>query len=369
MQLYQYALIILWIGAVAVFARVSPTLKKKVNVLGVEEERFSWWFVLLLLIPLVLLAAYRTDIGDTFPYRISFRDAMPDSFDELSDYINSIDKDHGFYVFSSLIKILITKNHVIYFGILAAIQLISVFSVFRRYSNNFVLSVSLFVLSSDYFSWTHNGIRQFTAVTIIFAFSALIFNKKFFPLILVIIFASLFHQTALLMIPVVFFVQGEAWNKRTIILLFLVVLVLVFVGTFTDILDGFLADTQYKNVVSDYKEWNDNGTNPFRVAVYSVPAVISFIQRKEIRESGSRLISICANMSIVTAAIYIISMVTSGIFIGRLPIYMSLYNYILLPWEIEHFREGSKRRTLYVLMIILYLVFYYYQMHFAWNVF
>ena len=369
MHLYQYVFILLWIGVVAVFAKVTPSLKRKETVLGVEEERFPWWFVLLLLIPLIYLAATRTDIGDTFNYRIDFRDRMPNTMEDLSAYMDKVSRDKGFYLFGSLIKIFLTKDYVIYFGILAAIQLVSVFAIFRKYSENFVLSAFLFVVSTDYFSWTHNGIRQFTAVTIIFAFTALIIRKKYIPLILIIFFASLFHQSALLMLPIVFFIQGEAWNKKNTILLLTVVAILTFVGTFTDILDNLLAGTQYKNVVSDYQEWNDDGTNPFRVAVYSVPAVISFIQRDRIKESGSKLINICANMSIVTAALYIVSMVTSGIFFGRLPIYMSLYNYILLPWQMEHFREGSNKRIIYSAMVVLYLLFYFYQMHFTWGVF
>lgn len=49
-----------------------------------------------------------------------------------------------------------------------------------------------------------------------------------------------------------------------------------------------------------------------------------------------------AGKYIISTALYAISMVTSGIFIGRLPIYCSLYaNGILLPWELNHlFGQG-----------------------------
>ena len=54
---------------------------------------------------------------------------------------------------------------------------------------------------------------------------------------------------------------------------------------------------------------------------------------------------------------------TSGIFIGRLPIYASLYSYILLPWELDHLFDRTSGQLIMIGMVGLYLVFYYYQMH------
>ena len=126
-------------------------------------------------------------------------------------------------------------------------------------------------------------------------------------------------------------------------------------------------ETQYQNVVSDWQSWQDDGTNVFRVLVYSVPMMLSLIGFKIIRRADDPVINICVNMSIVTTGLYIISMFTSGVYIGRLPIYFSLYNYILLPWEINHIFTERSKRLIYILMIGAYLVFYYYQMHFAWS--
>lgn len=368
MVLNEYVFIILWFGAVAVFAKCLPGLKKKELVCGVEEERFPWWFVLLIMIPLVLAVANRPDGSDTYIYRREFLN-MPNELAEIGSYIEKISKDKGFYFFSALIRIFITHNSVVYFGILAAIQAISVFSIFRKYSSNFIISVFLFIASSDYVSWMFNGIRQFTAVTIVFAATALLLKKKYVPLILVIIFASLFHQSALIMLPIIFFVQGEAWNKKNVILILGVVIALSFVGSFTNLMEDTLQTTQYKNVVSDYQSFDDDGTNPLRVAVYAVPAILSFIGRKKIKEADNELINLCTNMSIISAGLYIVSMATSGIFLGRLPIYVSLYSYILLPWEIDNIFEEDTKKTIYGALVVLYLIYYYYQMHITYGAF
>ena len=135
-------------------------------------------------------------------------------------------------------------------------------------------------------------------------------------------------------------------------------------GTFTRFLDSALVDTQYSNVVSDWTSWGDDGTNPLRVLVYSVPTIISLFCRKKIQQSGDRVIQVACNMGIVSTALYLVSMVTSGIFMGRLPIYCSLYaNGILLPWEFKH----ACGKTVRTAAILCYVLFFFVQMRYGWG--
>ena len=101
---------------------------------------------------------------------------------------------------------------------------------------------------------------------------------------------------------------------------------------------------------------------------YAIPAILSFIGLKYIQEADDPVINLCTNMSIISSGIYLVSMVTSGIFIGRLPIYASLYSYILLPWEIEHIFMRKSARLVTVAAVVAYCGFFYYQMHMTWDV-
>ena len=94
------------------------------------------------------------------------------------------------------------------------------------------------------------------------------------------------RNDALLVIPFVFIAQGRAWNRKTILFIIAVVIAVLFVDRFTDILDTMLQDTQYKNVVSDWESWQDDGTNILRVLVYSIPAVLSLIGIRFIRNNN-----------------------------------------------------------------------------------
>lgn len=357
----QYILILVWIGFVALLANQFGFKREEV-VCGERVQRFMPWFAFFSFAPVIWMAGNRGWIGDTVAYARDFW-GMPESFIELPAYILTRTKDTGFYLFSAIIKLLTGNDKTIYFTILAMIQGIVIITIFRKYSRLYILSVFLFIASSDYISWMYNGLRQFMAVTIIFSATSLMLKKKYVPLLIVILLASTMHQSALIMIPLVLIAQGEAWNKKTIFFMAVALVAITFVGEFTTFLDTALEDTQYTNVVSDYTSWEDNGTNPLRVAVYSVPAILAFVKRKLVQEYNNPVINLCTNMSIVSMGFYIISMFTSGIFIGRLPIYASLYGYILLPWEIENLFTRESKKVVYTGLIGGYLVFYYYQMH------
>ena len=73
-------------------------------------------------------------------------------------------------------------------------------------------------------------------------------------------------------------------------------------------------------------------------------------------------------MSLIASGLYIISKVaSSGILLGRLPIYFSMYNLILLPWLLRNIFEKKEKDLIYYIMIVCYFSFFYYQMVVAWN--
>ena len=205
--------IIFWLGIMAVFT-ASTNLKKKEVVNKESVMRYPWIIAFLIFFPIIWIAGTRGHVADTYMYMGAFAE-MPDTLGGIPMYIAGVSKDKGFYFFSSLIKIIIGNNVTLYLTILAAIQGISILSIFRKYSGNYMVSVFLFIASTDYFSWMFNGIRQFTAVTIVFAATALMLNKRYKTLLVVILLAATIHQTALLMIPMVLIAQGKAWNKKT----------------------------------------------------------------------------------------------------------------------------------------------------------
>lgn len=355
----NYYLILVWV-AVAWMIGLCTKVQRTEYVCGEKVQRYYPLWAFLIYLPLVIWSGFRGYVGDTGAYMKMFQE-IPSGLRNIPSYMNTVEKDKGFYFLSAVIKNLISDNVNVYFIILALIQVALLIKVYRKYSSNYIVTFFLFVASTDYISWMFNGIRQFTAVTITFFAFEYILKKKYVPAVLIVLFAALFHGSALLVLPFIFIAQGQAWNKKTILFIIAVIVAVIFIGEFTDILDTLLAETQYKNVVSDWQEWQDDGTNIIRVLVYAIPSILSLVGLRFIKYADDPVINLCTNMSIASVGLYVVSMFTSGIFIGRLPIYFSLYSYILLPWEIEHMFSEKSIKLVYLAMIAGYLGFYMYS--------
>lgn len=367
MVLRNYWMLLIWPLTVGLFLNgVIP--KTLVTVEGKSEYRWGKFSAFLLVVPYIVWAGYRAGIGDTEVYRMSFYEAAS-SLSSLPAYAASQTKDTGFYVLNSLFKIFISNSSVVFFLAIAVFQMFCIMRTYRKYSSDYWMSIFLFIVSTDYLSYMHNGMRQFIAVCGIFACFGWIIKKEYFKTIIVILLLSTIHQTALMMIPIIFIIQGKAFNKKTMVLIILTTIIIIGINQFTSLLEVALKDTQYSDTLTNDVWKQDDGTNILRVLIYSVPMIFSFIGRSYVKEADEPVINICVNCSIVTSLLYIVSKFTSGIYIGRLPIYTSLTSYILLPWLIDHMFEKKSASVVKLLMIGFYLLFFYFQMHFSWGLF
>lgn len=352
---------------VALYVALSGT-HTIIDKYGEKKIYFSWWQVLIIAVPMIYMAGIRrrivSDFGDTTAYYMSFRDA-PTSLSELFASFTDDTKDKGFELFTTIVKSVIGNREVVYFSLIAAISIFCVFAVYKKYSINFIFSVFLFLASADYIQWIFNGIRQFIAVAIIFACTGLILKKKYVPVIIIILLASTLHASALLMLPMIFIVQGKALNKKTILFAGSVILAIAFVDQFTNVVTNFMANTQYSNEVNQYL--STEGTSIQRVLVYSVPAILTIVFKKYIDRAKNPIVNLSSNMCFCAAMIMILSSFTSGLFLGRLGIYFSLYNYIQIPWIIENVFEKRSAKLVYCIVIGLYMIYYYFQVNITWG--
>ncbi|MGN0356764.1 MAG: EpsG family protein [Blautia sp.] len=320
MKLMNYWWLLIWLFAGGAFCTWFFPRQKEL-VMGEIKKRWSMMAALILAAPYVYWAGTRGNgFGDTAMYRKTFLSA-PSSIAQIPTYLEEHTKDKGFSVLIIVIKSVIGNSDVLFFLLIAAVQLYCIVYVFRKYSSNYWLSFFMFIVSTDYLSWMHNGMRQFLAVSLIFACFGLMVRKKYFPLICVILLASTIHGTAILMLPVVFIIQGKAWNKKTVFFIVAIVVIMGSIGQFTSILDDMLSETQYSDLVTNEIWTTDDGTSILRVLVYSAPAILSLWGRRYVAEADDPVINICVNASGITMALYFLASVSSGIYIGRLPVY------------------------------------------------
>ena len=360
---YWWLLIWLFLGG-AIFGRM-PKRRERLN--GEIVERWDVFSAIMMVLPYIIWAGFRGDVSDTYSYRRTFLAISPELSQIPAFFINDT-KDPGFSALMVLLKNIIGNQDKLFFLIIAIFQIGSLTLVFRKYSPNFWLSLFMFVVSTDYLSWVHNGMRQFIAVTIIFAGFGYVVKKQYIQMIALILLASMIHGSALLMLPIIFVVQGRVWNKGTILMLIATAGAVAFVDRFTPILNSLLQDTQYNDMIGNEIWAVDDGTNILRVAFYSLPAVLSLLGLKYIQANDDRVMNICVNYSIVTTALYLVASVSSGVYIGRLPIYTTLPGYIAMPWMIDQIFEPRSAQLIRCGVCTLYMAFFYYQLHFAWGV-
>lgn len=360
----QYLLIFLWVLFLGAFNRRQYQNEKW---LKVETNKSSALYFLSLTFPIVISAALRTTFGDQ-GYKIVYR-ANNWSFSQLIEMLQGGAKGPSFYILQFLGMKTVGNNAELFYFIIAAIQMYSIVRIYRKYSVDAWLGVFVFVASTDYMSWMQNGIRQFVAVTFILFFSEWIFQKKTIKFFIVVLIAATFHSSALIMIPIYFAIQGRAFNLKMIFATGGTIVLVALLNHVVPILETVLSGTEYRGVIYDWQSSGNDGVNVLRVLVYSVPTIMAFLGRKRILCSGEHLIHIVCNMSIMTTLLYIVGMFTSGIYIGRLPIYCSLYsNGILLPWLLNSIFTSDTKKILYMALIVLFAVFYYFQMHMVWGI-
>lgn len=360
-MIFQWYLFAILFG-VYLFSHMTDQVYK-VEVAGEREERVKWFSVLVLVAVLSYVAATRADnFGDTYAYMLSFRGTSGNLAD-IPAVFTAAGKDRGFTVFNIIIKFLIGDRVELYFGIIAGFCLLCVLGVYRKYSCSFFMTVFLFLASGEYIQWTHNGIRQFIAVSMIFSATKLLLQKRYIPYFAVILFASLFHASALIMIPMSLVVQGKPWNMKTVLFILAVLVSVTSVDTLTGAITSLMENTQYANEVNQFL--GTAGTNAFRVLVFCIPPVMSLLFRRWLPKEDP-LLNLCVNMSVASMGVYIISMFTSGIFIGRIPVYFSLYNYMLLPSIIQRAFEKTSAKLVWLMVMGCYVVYYYYQISVTW---
>ena len=353
-----YYFIFVWIAVMAFLSRIK-NIKTKLVVCGQEVYRWKMQFAIIAFLPIIYLVAFTNPRSDTVIYLNIYRN-MPTSLEYLLYDIVTSESGQGFTIFEWIIKNISGGSEIVFRVALALLHSIPVLYVFRKYSRDYILSLYLFIATGCHVAWMMNGLRQFMAVAIIMAATPLLLKKKFISLVCVVLLATTVHSSAILMFPVVFIVQGKPWNARTMGFIGIAIVMMYVFSQNTGLMDSMLENTEYAGVMANAAKMGDDGTNPIRVLVGSIPTLLAFVGRKFIDQDNNPVINLCVNMSVITTGLYLVSMVTSGVMVGRLPIYTSLYSYILMPYLITRIFKKESAQMVTVAMLALYFLYYLY---------
>ena len=348
-------------AATALFGFLSLSDNKfryKDNVGNANKTRFSYAFLTFAYI--AFFCSLRDVVQDTSLYISSFN-STPNNWSSIPQFISNHETGKLFYIIQAVFKNLISDNHYVWLGFLCIISMACLLRVYYKRSENFPFTAFLFVASTT-FTWLINGTRQFLAVCILFAFSDWLLKEKRGRYAFLALVLSYIHNAAIFMIPVCLFISAKKlWDKR----LFLFVVLTIFGTVFSENVFDFLNDTLDKDYSAGLAA--DTGSNILRLVIALVPVIIIAVERKIVEDEADDKIILAANMSVVNACFYLASTFTSGILVGRMPIFFSIYNLYLLPWLIKHCFKWDKYKIITILCIVFYTFYFYYQMHIAWK--
>ena len=360
-----------WVYYVAVFlcaftAIIEFAVEDKYTIVGIGEiaeiqnrrKNIVKFIAFILIGYIVFWAAVRNGVADTRTYIQSYNllksdVGIFDSFIRNDD--GSLDKAPLFISYQILLKKLGFDWH-FFLGSIAVFSGLCIYYGISKFSDNVSYSVFLFITSLEFY-WLFNGIRQFVVAAMFFAAFRLVVEKKFIKFLLLVFVMYFIHSTAIILIPIYFIVNMKNWDIGiSICIIVTMAIVLIFPGKVNVWIDDAFSDYDYLNAVQD-----DDGVNILRVAVSLVTPVLAYIYRKDIARYNNPYINVMVNFSLITAGLYAIGYVTSGIYVGRLSIYTELFNILLLPFIICRVSSKKIRPILIFCSIVGYLLFFYLQ--------
>mgnify|MGYP000412456221 CR=1 FL=1 len=294
---------------------------------------------------IVLCSGLRNNIGDTVFYMHAY------IVDDFSWAAIAQNKDIGFGILQKTLQGF-SKDPQILIVVTALITNVVIVSVLYKYARLFDLAIYIYITSGA-FIVSMNGVRQYLTAAVIFAATKYILDGSWKRYIAVVLFAALFHQSALIMIPIYFIVRRKAWTLPTFLMLGLAVIIVLGFNQFSEILFSAIKDTQY----GEYQSFSEGGANVYRVAFYALPLIIAFLGREKLRVLFPK-IDIMVNLSLIGLVLMIIS--TQNWIFARLAIYFTLYQIILTAWIVKSFRQKDQK-LVYFMILIIYLIFFFYE--------
>lgn len=363
-----YVSMILWIPFIYFFYSLSHKEEIKLadyNLSQGKIEKIPVGYCILIFGFFVFWIGFRSFIADTTA-DIAYFNNIPVDFTKAWGNINWNGKSPVYDVINILFKCFVSQDYQMWLMTVAIICGLCMLIGIRRFSCNFFYSAYLF-MTLLIFYWMINGMRQFICVAILFAFSQWIERGCYFRIFVLVLLLSSIHLTALIFLPVYFVIRREPWRITTLVLIVVVAGITIFSDTFFKGIETTFGGVAYKGYTDQF--YVDDGVNFLRFLFSAIFPAMALWKHNELKKyySVCPILPICINASVITALIFFIGMFTSGILVGRLPIYTEVYNMVLIPFLIKFGFDERERRIFLPLLTILLFVYFWIKIPHTYN--
>lgn len=303
-----------------------------------------------------LYCGLRTSFNDTETYIRGFNSA-PTPAEYLATNPNLLENP-AFYLIQSIFKYGISDNANLFLLCVAAFSVSTMVVFVRRYSKSFAFSTVMLFSLGLYIS-NFAAVKQCIAISIVLLAIPSLLRREYVKYIIAVLLASLFHAYALMLIILPLFLN-KPWTKITYITIFaFIVVIFTFEATISNFLD--LADSLGKEI-SDDVVFETEGINLFRLAVFSIPFLISFIFRYRIKTTteASSDMYLFINMAILSFLVMGLGIFNAANLFGRSANYFQIGAVISLPWMIKRVFAEKSANVILGIAAICYIFFLWY---------
>lgn len=257
----------------------------------------------------------------------------------------------GFLFFNYLI-LKITNDYWILFLTFSLLSVIPYIFVFRKISIDEKLSIFIYIASAIYL-FTFNGARQGIAASLVAVALYFALHRKILFFILFVFAASLFHKTAIIMLPFYYLINIKF---SYISLLFIISVLSVSLILLGDLL--VLFDQEYIERYSDYVERNATGGQLITLFFLLNNFVFIYFRNFISSENISNYEKLLFLANIHTIIYLVVVLTGKDINIARFSVYFSLAFPLIWPIifsDVKIFRLSITRAS-----VILAFMFFYY---------
>ena len=183
-------------------------------------------------------------------------------------------------------------------------------------------------------------------------------NGRYVVYFALVVLAALFHTYAIVFLVLPVFL-AKPW---TLIVYAAVAVVAFIVVTFEssitrliELSDGFGRDLSAETLLSQ------EGMNVFRIAVYGVPPMLSFVFQSRFRFAANKPMSLMVNMSVISLLLCCMGAVNAANMFGRSALYFMMGAIVTLPWMVDQIFEPKSAKLIKYVAGICYIMFFWYD--------
>lgn len=318
--------------------------------LAFAEKVRPFWLILLFIVMTLFAGLRSSSVGtDSGNYAYGFENQSYESKSLSSEIRDLILGEQGFTIIQKTIGRVSDK----YSSLFLAIAAICFFPFLVSIKNNSLIPVvSIFAyITLGYYTFVFNGARQGIAVSFFLLSIPSLIKHNFWRYVLIVLAASLFHNSALIAIPL-YFVFTQRYSFKT---LTIVVLSGIAIGVFLPRLLAIGAIINEK--IAGY---GSGSTGGYILTVFYVLLTVFFVSQREYISSDCHYrYDVYLNMMIVGSVIYVIVSATGAYSeLTRFAAYFQIASIFLWP-EIMKNRIRPLSSLLLLLAFMGHLLYFY----------